>query len=280
MNILVTGGHGFIGQYLMETLNQRGHLAVPGSRINCPGCLKIDAFQPQQTLKLLEEFKFEVVINLAWHTSGVDYFKSPANIDALDWNRKFFKIIRDSTIRKIVSVGSSAEYLVRGTSIDFSNSLDSLYAQSKVNAYRSFVETFKSTKISFVWLRLFQIYGPGQSSHRFIPALSDHIRRKKLLTVTNPNQLRDWIDVRDVAESIAIISEQSEDREIDLGTSHGLTNTQICEYAHERFGLGWAFTPESYGKESPDLVADPQSPLFKYFAPKRNLFEYLDSSLS
>jgi nucleoside-diphosphate-sugar epimerase len=179
-----------------------------------------------------------------------------------------------------VSVGSSAEYAVEEAGTVISAELDWLYATSKAAAHRSFVDTFNSSAIDFVWLRLFQVYGPGQSSQRFIPTLCDHIRHNRLLSLTNPKAVRDWIDVRDVAISIRHIVESAAEREIDIGTSHGLSNFDICKYARERFDLNWELATPLNESGPISLVADRNSPLFKYFKPSKNLFDYLNRSLS
>jgi nucleoside-diphosphate-sugar epimerase len=280
VNILITGAQGFVGQHLLEELNKSGHRTFPSSRSNLHGYLKLDVQQPSQMLSIFDELEIGVVVNLAWHTSGVDYLNSPANNEALAWNREFFKVVRESSIRKIVSVGSSAEYTVEEAETFISTEIDWLYATSKAAAHRSFVDTFNSSDIDFVWLRLFQVYGPGQPSQRFIPTLCDHIRHNRLLSLTNPNAVRDWIDVRDVAISIRHIVESATEREMDIGTSHGLSNFDICKYAREHFDLNWEVATPLIERGPISLVADRNSPSFKYFKPSKNLFEYLNRSLS
>lgn len=280
MNILVTGAQGFIGRHLLEELNKRGHRTFPSSRKDRNGFLKLDVQRPQQMLQMIKELKLDVAVNLAWHTSGGDYLTSPVNGEALEWNREFFKIVRDSSIYKIVSIGSSAEYTAKSNDLSVGTNLEWLYATSKVAAHRSFVETFNSSGIDFVWLRIFQVYGPGQSSQRFVPSLCDHIRRSRLFTLSNPNAVRDWIDVRDVATSIAHIVEKAVEREIDIGTSYGLSNLEICNYAQQRFNLSWELDLPLNETGLQTLVADSNSPLFHYFKPSKNLFDYLDYSLS
>jgi nucleoside-diphosphate-sugar epimerase len=280
VNILITGAQGFVGQHLLVELNKSGHCTYPSSRSNFTGYLNLDVQQPSQMLNTFDELEIEVVVNLAWHTSGLDYLNSPVNNDALAWNRVFFKIVRESSIRKIVSVGSSAEYTVKESGTLISNEIDWLYATSKAAAHRSFVETFNSSDIDFTWLRLFQVYGPGQSTQRFIPTLCDHIRQKRLLTISNPNAVRDWIDVRDVAVSIRHIVEGASEHEIDIGTSHGLSNLDICNYAQEHFDLKWELATPLNESGQISLVADSNSPLFRYFMPSKSLFDYLNLSLS
>jgi dTDP-6-deoxy-L-talose 4-dehydrogenase (NAD+) len=280
VNILITGAQGFVGQHLLVELNKSGHCTYPSSRSNFAGYLNLDVQQPSQMLSIFDELEIEVVVNLAWHTSGLDYRSSPVNNDALAWNRKFFKIVRESSIRKIVSVGSSAEYTVKDSGTLISNEIDWLYATSKAAAHRSFVETFNSSDIDFIWLRLFQVYGPGQSSQRFIPTLCDHIRYKRLFSLSNPHAVRDWIDVRDVAISIRHIVERAAEREMDIGTSHGLSNLEICNYAREHFDLNWELATSLNESGPIRLVADQNSPSFKYFKPSKNLFDFLNSSLS
>lgn len=270
MNIFVTGSSGFIGKHLLENLARGKHKVTSASRRDIPGYLKIDLQESRHFLQRLEKMQIEVVVNLAWHTNGSGYLSSPANHYALEWSKLFFEIIKQSSVKKVLSVGSSVEYETH----TFENS--SLYSITKLHTHKHFLQTFSNSDKEYVWLRPFQVYGPGQSSTRFVPLLTEHIRSNRSLKVMNPQAVRDWIDVRDVAEAIRVAIERIPGGEVDVGTGQGISVEQICNYASQQYGLNWDRISLGTFSSSTSLIASASSPLFSFFKPRRKLFDYLD----
>lgn len=265
IKVLITGASGFIGKHVQNILREPKFSVYPASRMNLKGYINFDPFNLVQSLKTLEEIAPHTVLNLSWHTAGLDYLISPKNEDALCWNTSLFEVIAKSSVKQIISIGSSVE----GGSTP--------YAKSKLIAREKFHDTFRDTDIKTSWLRIFQLYGPGQSSTRLIPSLFNHISNNSVFALKNPTAIRDWIDVRDVADAIKCLIAEPVESEFEIGTAVGTENQQICEFMHQKFGLRWR-TSELSGSEVIDrLVASNSTPLFKYFHPRRQLFEFLES---
>lgn len=279
MKILVTGASGFIGRHLVHYLQVKNYEVFKASRFERLGYLRLDINEPIQVSRLLEEFEIETVVNLAWHTSGSDYQSSNVNYQALEWNQALYQIIRASHVQKIISVGSSAEYFERKEHLTPYRDESNIYSQTKSLAHKSFVEMFSDSGKAHIWLRPFQLYGPGQSSQHFIPTLCEHVRGNRVLRVIKPHAIRDWVDVRDVAEAIQTVIEHFSSGEIDVGTARGTSVAEICDYARFNFGLNWVSNSVNLGIDSRNLVAVSISELFEYFMPKRSLFDYLDRVL-
>jgi len=280
MRILVTGASGFIGHHLLPVLTQSGHDVFPTSRSERPGYIKLDSLHTQDTLRELEGLELDMAINLAWHTNSIDYLSSGHNLTSLIWTRNFFQLISESNIPKIISIGSSAEYFESLKHGDDYLTLSSTYSKSKSEAFEAFTQTFLNTGKEFTWARVFQVFGPGQSSQRFIPTLCDHVKFRKLLRLNNPHARLDWIDVRDVADAIKILVAHNTERVIDIGTGRSISNMEICSYAEERFGLAWESKTIDNELKTQELVASQTSSLFAYFRPNRNLHDFLDSVLT
>ena len=56
--------------------------------------------------------------------------------------------------------------------------------------------------VPFVTLRIFGVYGPGESPHRIIPALRAKLTRGEAVPLTHGNQVRDFTYVDDLAGAI------------------------------------------------------------------------------
>jgi len=266
--VLITGASGFIGKQVQKSLLEAKFEIYPTSRHPREGYLLLDAFNQDQSLCLLEEISPDTLLNLSWHTSGIDYSTSSQNEDALNWNTSLFEIISQSSIGQVISVGSSAEGRFEQ------------YAETKERAHNNFVEKFARTDKRATWLKIFQVYGPDQIQTRFIPSLFSHIQKRSVFSLHHPSAIRDWIDVRDVAEAIRFIIDDSVESEFEIGTSKGVSNKEICQFLQEEFGLRWEIPDTAPIDEDDDLVASSDSPLFKYFQPQRKLFDYLKNNNS
>jgi nucleoside-diphosphate-sugar epimerase len=261
--ILVTGASGFVGKHVQTSLCDSGFRVYPTSRTPREGYLFFDALNQDQSLKLLGEILPDIILNLSWHTSGVDYSTSSQNEIALNWSTSLFELTAKSSAKTIISVGTAAEGLTNP------------YAITKELAHQRFLKTFAETDKRALWLKVFQVYGPEQSATRFIPSLFTHIAQNSIFTLKQPAVIRDWIDVRDVAEAIKYLMTDSVEPEIEIGTSEGIANQDICKFMQKKFGLCWKVSESKLEKEFDRLVASSNSPLFKYFQPNRKLFDYL-----
>jgi nucleoside-diphosphate-sugar epimerase len=277
MKVLVTGARGFIGQSLCRLLTQLDVEVVKSSRTEIEGYLKLDFLDEDTAEAALEALNPDAIINLSWNASGVDYLTSSENARSLAWSRNLFFASSRLSMKKIISLGSAAEKSI--PSIDRLPVLqNSPYADSKRQAYRSFSEVFRSSGIDHHWLRVFQVYGDGQSGDRFIPSLKFHLENDLRFQLRRPSLIRDWIHVDDVAIAIATTLQSDLPSEFDVGTSIGSSNLDICNFLQQNFGLEFEYKEFISNGYDDALVASSSTPLFSIFKPRKNLFDYLMES--
>ena len=65
MNVLVTGGAGFIGSWTAAELSKKGHNVIATDRVVGPGIIQTDITDLEQVLRLFEQAKPDAVIHLA-----------------------------------------------------------------------------------------------------------------------------------------------------------------------------------------------------------------------
>lgn len=282
MRILIPGASGFIGQQLLEVLKQNGYSIFPTSRTSKKGFIELNPFRHDQATQLIQEISPHVVINLSWNARNPDYFTNLENESSLSWNQALFSILAKSSVEKVISIGSSIEsktdYLGRRNFPEKSSTKD--YRETKIEARKSFVRHLENSDKQHIWLRVFQVYGPGQEAWRFIPSIINATKQHVTFGCKNPYAVRDWIHVEDVANSIRSLIEEAYESTIEIGTGIGMRNVDICKYLESKFGLKWLVSPFAPMGDDDYLVASSKAILFKYYRPQRNLFEYLDRALS
>ena len=122
------------------------------------------------------------------------------------------------TARRIVLVGSSYEYGARRAD----DGLDpfNAYSASKVAAWAFARAAYNAWGAPVVWVRPFQVYGPGQRDRALIPAAIRAALDGADFRMTAGAQRRDFIFVADVIRGIlaAATAPNVEGRVLDVGT--------------------------------------------------------------
>jgi len=123
-----------------------------------------------------------------------------------------------SNVQRIVLVGSSYEYGARRTD----DGLDpfNAYSAAKVAAWAFARAAYNAWGAPVVWVRPFQVYGPGQREQALIPAAIRTALKREDFRMTAGDQQRDFIFVEDVVQGLlaATAAPGIEGRTLDLGT--------------------------------------------------------------
>ena len=208
MNILLTGGTGFIGKNFINLLLNSSHSVLvltrkESKKIKNINFLKTSLNLSNLSFKKVKKFKPSVIINLAWE--GIPNFdRSTSHKNNLDQINFFQKVLTIKEIKKVISVGSCWEYqkkigLCKET--DKTNS-KTYFTKAKLNI-RSFIEKeCKNKNINFLWFRLFYVFGPHQREGSLIPFVINKINENKSLDKINFKNQNDFIYINDCCEII------------------------------------------------------------------------------
>ncbi|MBN1875898.1 MAG: NAD(P)-dependent oxidoreductase [Anaerolineae bacterium] len=225
-SVFVTGATGFIGQHLLRELLASGSnvsaLVLPGEIPLVPAGVHIyvgDITQAGAITQALRAAQPEAVIHLA----GVGQANPGISFtEALRINVAgtihLLEAARDTgNCTRLVLVGSSHEYGARRNH----NGVDpfNAYSASKVAAWAFGRAAYNSWGAPVVWLRPFQVYGPGQRAQALIPAAIHAALTGRDFPMTAGEQQRDFIFVSDVVAGIlrAAVAPGIEGRTFDLG---------------------------------------------------------------
>jgi len=233
MNIFVTGGAGFIGTHLCKKLTSLHKVTVydnfsNSNKENFPAMDNTTLIVGDilDNSKLLDSMKnHDIVIHLAAKTDVVDSVHNPDN--TFQTNVRGTQNVLDSCksnhVSKIIVTSSAAVYPNSNDPVDEASTTESLspYGQSKLDMEKITAES----KINYTILRLFNVYGDGQTTG-VIANFRKNISENNPLTIFGDGKaIRDFIHVDDVIDGIILsIISTSGIYNIASGTGTSISN--------------------------------------------------------
>jgi nucleoside-diphosphate-sugar epimerase len=259
MKILLTGASGFLGSHVAEVLHERKHELLLTKRINsnlwrCSSFIdhvkwcNTDDNEFEDAVSL---FQPEVIINLAW--DGVFAQNRElwnVQIDNLQYQQNLLNIARKIKIKKIIGMGSQAEYGLFNGYIDesYSPKPNSAYGAVKLAA-KTILQTFCETNdISWYWFRLFSCFGERESEHWLIPSVIKTMCGSNKMDLTFGEQQYAYLYVKDVANVFASAVETNPENGVYHIASDKLYSLKcillkIKEYLNPDFNLNFGAIP-------------------------------------
>ena len=281
MNILVTGGAGFVGTNLIKRLLKDGHNVVSLDNYSTgkaeneqEGCKYYDV-----DIRDVLDFDFfmedvDVVYHLAALARIQPSFINPANtleigilgtMNILEWVRE-----KDC---KVVFAGSSSVH---------SGKMKNPYTFSKYVADDLCLLYKEHFDVDVSICRFYNVYGPHQLTEgKYCTVVGIFERQYKTnepLTITGDGeQRRDFTHIDDIVSGLILTSEsETSHKIIELGRG---VNHSINELA-EMFGCGYTYIPARPG-EAKVTLCDTSEALTKIgYKPKVNLKDYIEEVIS
>lgn len=270
-NVLVTGGAGFIGSHLCDSLLAEGvgrlvcldNLMV-GKKENIAPAMKDprfvfyndDARKIGVVQAILEKEKVSVVFNLATIALNYSFFNP---VDAYMTNVEIIHTLltlqKMHVFKTLIHVSSSEAYgTARYSPMDENHPLDPTtpYAAGKLSADLMALSFWKVLGLDIAVLRPFNNYGPRQNAvgslAAIIPATAYRLYHgEKPVVDGDGEQTRDFVYVKDTVRAILLAYEKEESRGkvINLGTGveHSINRIirGICEAMH--YKGEWEYRP-------------------------------------
>lgn len=211
--ILVTGAGGFVGSAIVRAALSAGHriTAVVRNDLSrlAPVCDRISLHRMDlgdfgQVRALLASTKPDVVIHSAWEGVGGPLRSSDIQFDNIRSSVALVDAAIACGASKFVGIGSQAEYGRydrRITEADLPQPT-LLYGAAKLASYHLSAQRCRDAGLSFAWLRLFSVYGPGDNPNWLIPSSAASLVRGKPPLCTAGTQNWDYLYVDDVATGV------------------------------------------------------------------------------
>jgi UDP-glucose 4-epimerase len=223
LNYIVTGGAGFIGSHIAESLLQEGHAVTIIDNFSEPGCQVIEPAANNDNLTVIRGDILDIPLleKTFEGTDGIFHEAAISSVprsvsDPLKTNttnitgtQNVLLAAKDTGVKKVVFASSSAIYGDEPTLPKREDMLpcpESPYAVSKLTA-ESYCSVFsKIYSLQSVCLRYFNVYGPRQNPSSdyaaVIPRFINRILNNTAPTIYGDGkQTRDFIFVKDVARA-------------------------------------------------------------------------------
>ncbi len=217
MKVTVTGGTGFIGNHVVQELLLRGaEVWVTGTNpvkaASFPWFEKVHFHKldfreenlgsNQQLIESVADS--DALIHLAW--SGLPNYKSRFHFEENLMPQYFFlKRIAEAGMKNIIVTGTCFEYGMRSGALspDMPADPQNPYALAK-DTLRKFLQQLQhQMPFQLKWIRLFYMYGEGQSEKSILAQLEKAIQNEeKVFNMSGGEQLRDYLPVKTVARLI------------------------------------------------------------------------------
>jgi UDP-glucose 4-epimerase len=223
MNILITGGTGFLGAEILKILPKKDKIFILDLKKKILS--KKFTFIKGNILrgdlnKILKSNNINIIIHLAAALGVKKTENNPKEV--LDVNIKgtfnVLSSIKDSKVKKIIFASSSEIYGDKHTKRvreDFLPFPKSLYANSKIVGEELIKSYSKLYNIKFNILRFFNVCGKGQKEDFVITKFAKRIKEgKKILVYGNGSQIRSFCHVSDAAWAIKKVIYGKKDNEI------------------------------------------------------------------
>lgn len=247
MRLWVTGARGFIGRHLVAQAALAGHdvravvrpgSATTGQPARSAPSLALDLGDAAAVTQEVRRAAPDAIVHLAWYAKPTDYLESPDNVESLATTLVFVKAALLGGCATMVGVGTCLEYADAPHARAEDDPLDprSLYARCKRAAHMVLGELFDQKGATLVWARLFHMHGPGEHPARLVPALAQALREGRPFALSPGEQLRDHLDVRDVASALLHLAERGASGAVNVCSGNPISLRSLMEQVGRELG--------------------------------------------
>lgn len=232
MRSIVTGASGFLGTALCrELLEQGDHVTAvirPGSlkrkklmeliqekteyRSRCN--ILETALDRLADLCKVQNIRADVFYHLAWNGSaGVDRDDFDLQYTNISYTAQAVRAAKACGCRKVVGAGSQAEYgVVHGESKEDGTVPHPflMYGAAKLAAYQMGQVLAKQMGITFVWPRIYSVYGVGENPGTLVNYVLDMLQAGKIPEMTACENMWNFMYITDCARALRLLGERED----------------------------------------------------------------------
>lgn len=217
MRVVITGATGFIGIALCQEMLGNGHEVTAVIR---PNSVKRDKIpQGVQVIELaLKDIGnltgiYDVFYHLAWNgSSGTNRNNFAMQQSNISYTVEAIRAAKRCGCKKFIGAGSQAEYgVVKGICTEETTPHPfMMYGAAKLSAYSMGKIIAEEENISFVWARIYSVYGVGDNKGTLISYLIDTLKKGQVPQLSPCENMWDFMYIEDCTAALRILGENKE----------------------------------------------------------------------
>jgi nucleoside-diphosphate-sugar epimerase len=210
--VLVTGASGYVGRAAARALVSVGHEVHALGRTD-PGLPGVtfhpaDLLGTDPLLPIIARSGADHLLHLAWSVTPGRFWTDLGNCDWVGASLRLFRAFADSDGRRIVGVGSCAEY--GWTSSPLHETISpvrpaTLYGSAKASLWQLLEALGRQEGLSVGWGRLFFLYGPGEPRGKLVADAIVTLLKGRRFETSPGLQRRDFLHVDDAGRALAAL---------------------------------------------------------------------------
>lgn len=184
--VLVVGASGFVGSHCMHALRCAGYSVYGTYRSRSQAgnqWLFLDIFDYDAVAALISTLKPAYLIDSAWFVEHGVFWDADLNRAYVDATENLYRLFSEHGGKRAIFLGTGAEILKAEVALG----ADTAYAQAKRETAALLAKIRENEQgSSYLWARLYGLYGAGESEKRFVSHLIRSYLKRRPPVIQNP----------------------------------------------------------------------------------------------